>query len=94
MPIPEKGKEMFIILVECIVRYGQDISFEQVSYPYIKYFEKNWQNHCSVCYWGYWAFLRRIKHIYSLLFKAVDNIQGHIYVKNVTKKGPKILGSF
>ena len=31
---------MFIILVECIVRYGQDISFEQVSYPYIKYFEK------------------------------------------------------
>ena len=41
MPISEKGKEMFIILVECIVRYGQDISFEQVSYPYIKYFEKN-----------------------------------------------------
>ena len=48
MPILEKGKEMFIILVECIVRYGQDISFEQVSYPYIKYFEKNWQNHCCV----------------------------------------------
>ena len=40
MPISEKGKVMIIILVECIVRYGQDISFEQVSYPYIKYFEK------------------------------------------------------